>query len=377
MRTAHSGMRRADRSPTLGASPTLGGTAKQARRGRQVPAWPCFIEGPRPSRTFQAFRDLLGRATLFSALFALAIALASSPAAAQPRDRAAADALFQAARAEFDRGEFASACEKFAESNRLDPAPGTLLNLSLCFEKIGKVASAWEGFRQVSEQLRDERLEFATKRSTALEDRLPWLTLRLPPNAPEGTRIFRDGIELRTAGLGVALPVDPGSHTLAIEAPGHLKASMNVQLEEGQRKEIVVELGPKKPEPEAAVPKPAPPTSGRIDVPPPDRTLAWISGGIGVAGIATSLVTGALAISSQRTMDDHCDGHLCDAQGLDAASSGRTYATVSTISGAVGFVGLGASAYLFLSTDQEQTPATRIDATALPGGGYVGMSRRF
>jgi hypothetical protein len=313
-------------------------------------------------------------------LFALGVALASSPAAAQPRDRAAADALFQAARAEFDRGEFASACEKFAESNRLDPAPGTLLNLSLCLEKIGKVASAWEGFRQVSEQLRDERLEFATKRSTALEDRLPWLTLRLPPNAPEGTRIFRDGIELRTAGLGVALPVDPGTHTLAIEAPGHLKASMEVQLEEGQRKEVVVDLGPPKPEPEAAVPSPAQPsTSGRIDAPPqePDNTLAWISGGIGVAGIATSLVTGALAMSSQRTMDDHCDGHLCDAQGLDAASSGRTYATVSTISGAVGFVGLGASAYLFLSTDHEQTPATRIDATALPGGGYVGMTRRF
>lgn len=311
-----------------------------------------------------------------AALVVFGLCATAVPATAQPRDQAAADALFQAARDEFERGEYASACEKFAESNRLDPAPGTLLNLSLCLEKVGKVASAWEGFRQVAEQLRDERVEFAQKRSSALQERLPWLTLSLPADAPEGTRVFRDGIEIRGAALGVALPVDPGTHTVVVDAPGRLKETTKVSLEEGQREALTLRVGPPEPKPRRVEPEP-PRRPAPAPAPEPDLTLAWVTGGIGAAGIATSLVTGGLALSSKRTLDDHCQDARCDDAGLDAASSGRTYATISTVSGGVGFVGLGVSTYLFLSSSREQQPAARVDATALPGGGYVGMSGRF
>jgi hypothetical protein len=312
---------------------------------------------------------------LVLASLSLALALLATSAAGQPRDRAAADALFQAARAEFDRGDFASACEKFAESHRLDPAPGTLLNLALCHEKTGRIASAWEGFRQVADMLHDERVDFARTRSSSLESRLPWLTLHLPNEATDGVRVFRDGIELGSASLGIPLPVDPGTHTLVVEAPGRLRSTRTISMREAQRQDVTLDLGPDQPVSTPAPPRRPKPAS---ESPPSnDHTWTWVAGGIGVAGVATSLATGALAVSSKRTLETHCVDRRCDDQGLDAANAGRTYATISTVSGAVGILGLGVGTYLLLSPRTEQRPSTQIEATAMPGGGFLGMKGRF
>jgi hypothetical protein len=313
--------------------------------------------------------------TLRLAPLSLSLALLATSAAGQPRDRAAADALFQAARAEFDRGEFASACEKFAESHRLDPAPGTLLNLALCHEKTGRIASAWEGFRQVADMLHDERVDFARTRSSSLESRLPWLTLHLPKEATDGIRVFRDGIELGSASLGIPLPVDPGPHTLVVEAPGRLRYTRTLSMNEAQHQDVTLELGPDQP---VSAPPTLPKRPKPASAPPSnDNTWAWVAGGIGVAGVATSLATGALAVSSKRTLEAHCVDRRCDDQGLDAANAGRTYATISTVSGAVGVLGLGVGTYLLLSPRAEQHPSTQIDAAAMPGGGFLGMKGRF
>ena len=65
---------------------------------------------------------LLQVATLGSSLTLLGTALGEG------RDPAAAEALFRAARSAVERGDYRSACPKFEESHRLDPAVGTLFN---------------------------------------------------------------------------------------------------------------------------------------------------------------------------------------------------------------------------------------------------------
>ena len=109
-------------------------------------------------------------------------------ALAAPRDPAAAEALFRAARGAIDKGDYATACPKFEESNRLDPQVGTVFNLADCDEHLGKVATAWQLFKEVAQRLPqgDERVAMASSRATALEKKLPRVVLRatspLPPD---------------------------------------------------------------------------------------------------------------------------------------------------------------------------------------------------
>jgi tetratricopeptide (TPR) repeat protein len=97
--------------------------------------------------------------------FACALVLAARPRAASAGDPPAAQALFKQGRDAAKRGDHATACEKFAESYRLDPAPGTLLNLGDCKERLGMLASAWQYYTAAAEQLSDERTDIARQRS--------------------------------------------------------------------------------------------------------------------------------------------------------------------------------------------------------------------
>src|SRR5688572_3120545 len=58
-----------------------------------------------------------------------------------------ADGLFDQGRKLMGDGNYALAAQKLEESHRLEPAPGTLLNLAECYVKLGRTASAWSTYR--------------------------------------------------------------------------------------------------------------------------------------------------------------------------------------------------------------------------------------
>src|SRR5262245_18728599 len=62
---------------------------------------------------------------------------------ARADDSAAAQALFDQGRKLMESERWAEACPKLEESQRLDPAGGTLLHLALCREHEGRIATAW------------------------------------------------------------------------------------------------------------------------------------------------------------------------------------------------------------------------------------------
>ncbi len=312
----------------------------------------------------------------------LALVLAwTSAALAQGRDPAAAEALFTEGRKAFEAGDYAIACARFAESQRLDPAVGTLINLAACNEKLGKLAEAWETWQRALRALPqgDERRWGVKQRADAIDKKLPRLTIRLSPNAPPGTKVVRDGVTLGSASYGVELPVDPGDHDVTVVAPGRKDKSYKTTLAEGAHESLDVEPGEETNEPAPVAPPPKPkPKPAPAPKPNPvvssgsNRTLGWVLVGVGGAGLALGSASGYLALTKKNAMDDDCETlkgrRVCGPDGLDAADSGKTWATVSTIAFAAGAAAMGVGAYVLV------TSAPEADT---PSGAVVGFRGAF
>src|SRR5690348_16268833 len=163
----------------------------------------------------------------FGAVLAVATCLPPNIAFAQgASNEAAAQALFDQARTLMQSGKLVEACAKFAESNRLSPGAGTMLNLGACYEKNGQTASAWAIYADAASAAdKANRKDWATRartRMTAIAPDLSKLTINVPAGAKvDGLAIKRDATDLGASGWGVAIPVDPGSHTIAAIVPGH------------------------------------------------------------------------------------------------------------------------------------------------------------
>ncbi len=164
-----------------------------------------------------------------------------TPRAASAQNPAAAEALFDQARAAMAAGSYDIACARFRDSDKLDPAVGTRFNLADCEEKRGRVATAWSLFRGVLSELAqdDDRRPIAQERVKALEPRMPYVTFMRTPETPPGVRLRIDGVELGEGSFGVALPMDPGAHDLALRLPDSdepLKSTFS--LLEGEHKDL-------------------------------------------------------------------------------------------------------------------------------------------
>ncbi|MCC6214607.1 MAG: hypothetical protein IT376_07045 [Polyangiaceae bacterium] len=307
-----------------------------------------------------------------------ALVVVSGIARAQDRDPAAAEALFQQGRAAMDRGDYVAACPKFRESNRLDPAPGTVFNLADCEERVGRLATAWTLFQEVAQKLppSDPRHGVAKGRADALSPRLPRLTVRLAAPDSSGVVVRRDGVVLRAASLDVPLPVDPGEHELSVEAPGRVRRLVKIDVGEGASETVTLELG-------------APVDAGGDERPPGSRpgrpdagsagapTLAWVAGGIGIAGLVLGGVAGLATLDAKSSADAECPAKRCSPEGYAAVEDGRTFATLSTVGFVVGAVGVGVGAYLWLGGDEPGAPRAAIVARPRARGASLGLEARF
>jgi hypothetical protein len=238
---------------------------------------------------------------------------------------AAADVLFNQARALTEKGDFAAACPKLEESQRLDPGMGTLYRLADCYEKLGRTASAWAGFREVASQAeragQAAREADARQRAAALESALAHMTVEVP-NPPAGIVVERDGVQVGAAQWGISIPVDPGAHTLAAKAPGKTDWKVTFDVpRQGTVVERVPALVDVPPEAKAAVPGTTPQTDdtrGRST----RRTAGLVIGGVGVAALGVGTVFGVLSMGHKSDVDKNCDAvNGCSTTGANASKS--------------------------------------------------------
>jgi hypothetical protein len=321
---------------------------------------------------------LCARALLVS--LPLLVTLQSAPASAQ--NVAAADALFKKGEEEMAKKNYREACPAFRESYKLDAAPGALHALGLCHAEAGEIASAvvrFDEYLRVVENLppnqkakHADRAKDAKERRDMLAPEVPLLTLILPENAPPGTRVVQDSIELSAVSLGMGLPIDPGEHWVSTQAPGGPVKEHRFSILKGEKRriELTVEEPPREPvkevvPPPTPPPEPPPPVApAPLPPPPPPRSKlpAYITLGAAGASAIVGTIFGIHKLGLKSDFEAAPTPELGDE--VNRASD------VADISFAMtGILGV-AGAVLFFRKDEpdETTPAT---ATAKSGSARV------
>jgi hypothetical protein len=141
-----------------------------------------------------------------------------------------ADEYFEQGRKALADGNAESACDLFTKAIRLDPtAAGTMLNLGLCNEKLGKSKTALYWFRKaqaraIEKQLPDHE-RAAHEHMTTLTKKVRTIKLAFGGPVPANTRVKLDGEEVRReeydhAEIDDQPPAPAQHHVIEAVAPG-------------------------------------------------------------------------------------------------------------------------------------------------------------
>ena len=284
---------------------------------------------------------------------ALVLALAAT-AHAQPD----AEKLFDEGVVLQRDGQPEAACAKFEQSIAKDPRQiGVLMNLGLCYQRTGKLATALRMYQEAFDRASEANL--ATTRDLA-RDEIGKLAGKVPVVAvsraePGATLVVDDTVvppDRRE------LPLDPGRHVLVLTAPGRLPWQRAIDLAMSDR--VTVEL------PVLAVP-----TSKVVTRAVSKRRLVgkiatFTGAGLAIAG------TG-LALYARRDYDSlfpaHCGAYAdvagaaaCDATGHARADRDRSLNDAGLVFGVAGAAMATAGALLWLTAPPERAHTTIVPA---------------
>lgn len=282
-------------------------------------------------------------------------------------DQAAAEALFSEGRRLVGEGKYAEACPKFVESQRLDPAPGTLVNLGGCYEKNGQTASAWATFKLAAslaaQKGRTDYETTARQHVSSLEPLLSMLTIVVPADVVvAGLVVTRDGSSVGNAEWGLAIPVDPGTHAIEASAPKKKKWSSNAKVE-GNAAKVQVSI-PALEDDDTGI-RGGGGTSGGGGS---RRMIGLVVGGAGLVAIGVGSFFGLQAKSKQDDALTHCrTDTLCTAEGVSLGSDAKSAATLSTIMFGVGLAAVATGIVLYVTAPSGASSPSTVAVRVSPG----------
>ncbi len=328
------------------------------------------------------------RRVLLAAAALVALATGVAPARGQDAQaQAAGRQLFNEAVVLFNRGDYETACAKLEASLRAYPGIGTRGKLAECYEKVGKLASAWLAYREVAQLATRSgdatREQVASERAKALEPKLSYLTVVLPPSHDvSGLVIRKNGRELERTKIGVAEPMDPGTVTFDLAAPGKKTQHVQVTLKEGISVKFEVPTLKDEGAPTSAPPPAAPAPrddapSAQGDPPQWQKPVGLGALGLGAVGIG---VGAAFGLSAKSTYDGAFKSgggcrtdNTCNAAGQEKVDDARSKASLATVLVVVGGL-VAATGLVVWVTAPSASSSSRASLWIAPsvGGAAVG-----
>jgi tetratricopeptide (TPR) repeat protein len=263
--------------------------------------------------------------------FSFALVAANvSPSLAQPATDAQkrADTLFGEGQRFLANKEYAVACTAFEQSQALDPAIGTQLNIALCYEQWGHIASAYKAYLEaarIANAANDDRGPRAALRANELKPKVPRLTLVISnPKADPAAAILIDGKEVLKRDL-VDILMEPGTHKIEVRAPGKEPASSTITLAQGAREELELDI-------------PAPTTTTTIETVEVSAKrgrviFGWTLTGLGAVALGAAGYVSLVARQDYRNaFAARCNSmtNECNAAGFRGTSDARRRANIAS-----------------------------------------------
>jgi hypothetical protein len=329
----------------------------------------------------------------------LALSAIAPPAGAQTDEqRAAARSLATQGNAAFEAGRYRDAVELFGKAESLMHAPPHLLFMARSHKKLGEFVRAREAYLKITREtlpasapkaFRDAQAA-AEEEVREVEPKIANLTVQIEGGAGAANLTVKvDGVVMSSVLVGVAQPIDPGTHQVEASATGFSAAPQTISIKDGATSSLALKL---EPDPNAAPPpvtplaapaavaaapaNPAPPPA----VPPPAseskasgnsslRIGSYVAFGVGVAGLAAGSIFAVQSASKRKDADQayaECGGDTgCRTSNPlsqkvdDLDGSARTAQTLSIVGFALGGVGVATGVTLFiLSSSGKSEQAT-------------------
>ena len=251
-------------------------------------------------------KRMLGRFGV-GALLALAL-VASAPAAraagasleaASPAQKKTAGEKFGAGMDAFNANKYDEALQAFQASYDSVASPNSHLMLARALAKLGRLGEAYEAFDKTQHEAEqaaklDKKYEKAAQSAAnerdALRPEIALVTVQVS-GAASGAKLTLGGRDIDPADWSRPVAVDPGSVSVVLQSSDGTTTQKQVEASAGGSSTVQIAPNAAAPgTPPAASENKAQVSTSGID----KRTLAYIAGGVGAAGLVTFGVFGVL-----------------------------------------------------------------------------------
>jgi len=303
------------------------------------------------------------RWSVLGVVIAVSLAL-GAPARAD--DIKSADDKFEAARKAEAAGDHPGACKLFAESYALNPnAIGTILNVGLCAETDGRVATAIHYFTDARDRAREQnlapQLAAAEEHLAKLAPRAPHLAIAFSETYPDGKLVVANKI-VSVVGANDVL-VDPGEVAVVMSAPGRVPYSTTIQIAEGQHKALAI--------PQLGYP---------VTTCQACRLVGKSLVGVGAAAFVASVIIGWKSHSDWNRDVAGCTvgpngTYVCSQGAYDKVNSDLSLGNTATIIGVAGGVLLvGGAALWYFTPEHAEQPSAHVSIVPVVTPDQAGLA---
>ena len=289
------------------------------------------------------------------------------PAAAEPgaSERETARALMTEGDKLRADGDLRAALTRYQAAHAIVHAPTTGLDLARVQAQLGLLVEARSTASEVIHHpaAASEPAVFgaARKEATALandlEARVPSVKVDVQPAGSSYT-VSIDGVNLPAEIGKLPYKVNPGPHSLRVDAAGYDTAHRQVTLTDGETQTVSILLTQ---QPLAATPQLVSPgmplaaasVTGRDQALEDRRDAAQLRGligsSVGGASFVAGTITGVMALSMGSDVKSNCEKNLCDPSQRGSLSTANTLANISNITLPIGVIGIAYGLYELLT----------------------------